>query len=77
MNRITKRNKLKCEYLMSWLSSSSSNGDESKAAAASNQLPVWETVIGMLPNEECNERRASVSLTAGTCHSGCYESLVY
>ena len=40
---------------MSWLSSLLNNGDESKANAPSNQLLVWETVIGMLPNEEGNE----------------------
>jgi hypothetical protein len=50
-----------------------SNSDESKADAASNQLPVWEmmigifaergsqraTRVGMLPKKEANERHTS------------------
>jgi hypothetical protein len=47
MNSTTEINKQKFEHLMKWLSSSSSNSDESKADVASNQLPDWETMIGI------------------------------
>ena len=47
-----------------------SNSDESKAEVVSNELPVWEVVIGMLPNVEVGIVRASFSLVAGTFHSG-------
>ena len=47
-----------------------SNSDESKAEVVSNKLPVWEVVIGMLPDVEVGIVRASFSLVAGTFHSG-------
>ena len=47
-----------------------SNSDESKAEVVSNELPVWEVVIGMLPDVEVGIVRASFSLVAGTFHSG-------
>jgi hypothetical protein len=47
-----------------------SNSDESKAEAVSNELPVWEVVIGMLPDVEVGGVRASLPLVAGTFHSG-------
>ena len=33
------------------------NSEQSNADAASIQLPVWEVMIGVLPNEEGHERR--------------------
>ena len=45
-----------------------SNSDKSKAEAVSSELPVWEAVIGMLPDMEVHDVHASLSLVAGTCH---------
>jgi hypothetical protein len=47
-----------------------SNSDESKAEAVSSELPVWEVVIGMLPDVEVHGVRASLPLVAGTFHFG-------
>jgi hypothetical protein len=47
-----------------------SNSDESNAEAVSSELPVWEVVIGMLPNVEVYGERASLPLVAETFHFG-------
>jgi hypothetical protein len=47
-----------------------SNSDESKAEAVSNELPIREVVIGILPDVEVGSVRASLSLVAETFHSG-------
>src|SRR6267154_1683278 len=53
---------------MKWLSPPSGNSNESKAdAAGATSYPFR---IRTLPNEEASQRRVSVSLVAGTCHSG-------
>jgi hypothetical protein len=36
-----------------------SNSDESNAEAVSSELPIWEVVIGMLPDMEVYGERAS------------------
>jgi len=47
-----------------------SNSDESNAEATSSELPVWEVVIGMLPNVEVLGERASLPLIVETFHFG-------
>jgi hypothetical protein len=47
-----------------------SNSDESNAEATSSELPVWEVVIGMLPNVEVLGERVSLPLIVETFHFG-------
>jgi hypothetical protein len=56
--------------ITSTINSLSSNNNESTADAVGKDLPVWEMMHMMLPNEDFNEWRTSVHLFAATTIPG-------
>ena len=68
MNKTTTRNKRKFDEIVELIVEQRRR--EQCRRGAQQVACLGDNDRDMLPKEEGNERRASVSLVAGTCHSG-------